>query len=96
MQDLPGRLQSRGLVVRWDSQVRGWNGPAPDEYTCSSAIVSSSIWSSSGMDETKGLILVSVVIQALYSTEAAVFEELRAAVLVDDTPEVMDRVGGDW
>ncbi|GKD36480.1 hypothetical protein Tco_1251989, partial [Tanacetum coccineum] len=55
----------------------------PDEYACSSAIVSSSIWSSSRMDETKGLILMSVVVQALYSTEATVFEELGAAVLID-------------
>ncbi|GKD26389.1 hypothetical protein Tco_1232603, partial [Tanacetum coccineum] len=37
--------------------------------------------SSSGIDETDGLSLVSVVVQAVYSTEAAVFEELGAVVL---------------
>ncbi|GKF85407.1 hypothetical protein Tco_0253234, partial [Tanacetum coccineum] len=33
--------------------------------------------------ETDGLILVSVVVQAVYSAEAAVFEELGVVVLVD-------------
>ncbi|GJY97522.1 hypothetical protein Tco_0514432, partial [Tanacetum coccineum] len=36
-----------------------------------------------GIGETDGLILVSVVVQAVYSAEVAVFEELRVAVLVD-------------
>ncbi|GJY73493.1 hypothetical protein Tco_0477924 [Tanacetum coccineum] len=36
-----------------------------------------------GIDETDGLSLVSVVVQAVYSAEAAIFEELRAVVLVD-------------
>ncbi|GJU18816.1 phospholipase-like protein [Tanacetum coccineum] len=27
MQGLPGRLQSRGPVVRWDGQIRGWDRP---------------------------------------------------------------------
>ncbi|GKE87920.1 hypothetical protein Tco_1565395, partial [Tanacetum coccineum] len=38
---------------------------------------------SSGIDETDGLNLVSIVVQAVYSADVAVFEELRAAVLFD-------------
>ncbi|GKG39652.1 hypothetical protein Tco_0463797, partial [Tanacetum coccineum] len=47
-----------------------------DECTCSSGAVSSSICRYSGIDETDGLSLVPVVVQAVYSAEAAVFEEL--------------------
>ncbi|GJX18996.1 hypothetical protein Tco_0221673 [Tanacetum coccineum] len=36
-----------------------------------------------GIGETDGLSLVSVFVQAVYSTKVAVFEELGAAVLVD-------------
>ncbi|GKE32358.1 hypothetical protein Tco_1451680, partial [Tanacetum coccineum] len=36
-----------------------------------------------GIDKTDGLSLASVVVQAVYSAEAAVFEELRAAVLMN-------------
>ncbi|GKD17062.1 hypothetical protein Tco_1206220, partial [Tanacetum coccineum] len=39
--------------------------------------------SSSGIDKTDGLSLVSVVVQAVYSVKAAVFEELGASVLID-------------
>nr|GFC79577.1 hypothetical protein [Tanacetum cinerariifolium] len=58
------------------------------ECACSSGTVSSSICRSLGIDETDGLSLVSVVVQAVYSIEAAsieaaVFEELGAAVLLD-------------
>ncbi|GKD18701.1 hypothetical protein Tco_1207859, partial [Tanacetum coccineum] len=51
-----------------------------DDCTYSSRVVSSSICSSSGIDKTDGLSLVSVVVQAVYSAEAAVFEELGASV----------------
>ncbi|GJT13512.1 hypothetical protein Tco_0860554 [Tanacetum coccineum] len=66
-----------------------------DDCTCSSGVVSSSICSSSGIDETEGLSLVSVVIQAVYLAEAAVFEERRAAVLMNllvVEEEVVDEV----
>nr|GFC69577.1 hypothetical protein [Tanacetum cinerariifolium] len=45
--------------------------------------ISSSICRSSGIDEIDNMSLVSVVIQAVYSAEALVFKELRAAVLLD-------------
>ncbi|GKG46157.1 hypothetical protein Tco_0498603, partial [Tanacetum coccineum] len=54
-----------------------------DDCTYSSGVVSPSICSSSGIDETDDLSLVSVVVQAIYSAKIAVFEELGAAVLVD-------------
>ncbi|GJU80949.1 hypothetical protein Tco_1283314 [Tanacetum coccineum] len=54
-----------------------------DDYTCSSGFISSSICSSSGIDETDSLSLVLVVVQAVYSAEADVFEELGAAVLMN-------------
>ncbi|GKA05458.1 hypothetical protein Tco_0684578, partial [Tanacetum coccineum] len=44
---------------------------------------SSFIGRSSGIDETDSLNLVSIVVQAVYSADAAVFEELRATVLFD-------------
>ncbi|GKG56692.1 hypothetical protein Tco_0580016, partial [Tanacetum coccineum] len=53
------------------------------ECTCSSRAESASICRSSGIDETDNLSLVLVVVQAVYSTEVAVFEELGAAVLFD-------------
>ncbi|GKD10991.1 hypothetical protein Tco_1190676 [Tanacetum coccineum] len=65
-----------------DRMVQAGSGVA-DDCTYSSRVVSSSICSSSGIDETDGLSLVSVVIQAIYSAETTVFEELGAAVLID-------------
>ncbi|GKC94237.1 hypothetical protein Tco_1159679, partial [Tanacetum coccineum] len=52
-----------------------------DDCTYSSGVISSSICSSSRIDETDGLSLVSIVVKAVYSTEATIFEELGAAVL---------------
>nr|GFC98340.1 hypothetical protein [Tanacetum cinerariifolium] len=49
-----------------------------DECTCSSGAISSSIYRYSRIDETDGLSLVSVVVQDVYSAEAAVFKELGA------------------
>nr|GEW10565.1 hypothetical protein [Tanacetum cinerariifolium] len=49
-----------------------------DECACVSGAISSSICSSSGVEETDSLSLVSVVVQALYSTKAAALEELGA------------------
>ncbi|GJV99071.1 hypothetical protein Tco_1554323 [Tanacetum coccineum] len=54
-----------------------------DECTCSSGVESSFICRSSGINETDGLSLVSIVIQAVYSADAGVFEELRAVVVFD-------------
>nr|GFA79298.1 hypothetical protein [Tanacetum cinerariifolium] len=42
-----------------------------DECTCATRAISSSIWRSSGVEERNGMSLVSVVVQALYSAEAA-------------------------
>ncbi|GKA21843.1 hypothetical protein Tco_0707805 [Tanacetum coccineum] len=64
-----------------------------DECTYLPGVVSSSICSSSRIDETNGLSLISVVVQAVYSAEAAVLEELGAAVLMDmlvEEEEVVD------
>nr|GEY41807.1 putative zinc finger, CCHC-type [Tanacetum cinerariifolium] len=58
-----------------------WASPmssSSDECTCASGAISSSICRSSGVEETDNLSLVSVIVQALYSTEADVFEELGA------------------
>nr|GFB01537.1 hypothetical protein [Tanacetum cinerariifolium] len=49
-----------------------------DECACASGAISSFICRSSGVEETDNLSLVSVIVQALYSAKATVFEDLGA------------------
>ncbi|GKG11593.1 hypothetical protein Tco_0342993, partial [Tanacetum coccineum] len=51
-----------------------------DECTCLSGTESSSMFRSSGVEETDGLSLVSMVVQAVYLADGVVFEELGAAI----------------
>ncbi|GKE13494.1 hypothetical protein Tco_1417045 [Tanacetum coccineum] len=89
MQGLPGLVDARADAQLFTGTGRSDDGMdqacsgVADDCTCSSGVVSSSICSSLGIDETDGLSLVSVVVQAVYLAEAGVFEELGAAVLVD-------------
>nr|GEY35405.1 hypothetical protein [Tanacetum cinerariifolium] len=67
-----------------------------DKCTCSSGAISSSICSYSGIDKTDGMSLMSVVIQAVYSAEAAVFEELREILKSQmDLPVVEEEVADE-
>ncbi|GKF79839.1 hypothetical protein Tco_0235407 [Tanacetum coccineum] len=61
-----------------------------DECTCSSGAESASICRSSGIDETNGLSLMSVVVQAIYSAEVDVFEELGAAVVEEGVADEVE------
>ncbi|GKA64811.1 hypothetical protein Tco_0764518 [Tanacetum coccineum] len=56
-----------------------------DDCTYSLGVISSYICSSSRIDETDSLSLVSVVAQAVYLAKTAVFEELRAAVPMNES-----------
>nr|GFD44091.1 hypothetical protein [Tanacetum cinerariifolium] len=54
-----------------------------DDCACSSGPISSSISRSAGVNGIDDLSLMSIVIQAWHSTEAAIFEELGVAQPLD-------------
>nr|GFD08904.1 hypothetical protein [Tanacetum cinerariifolium] len=75
-------------MMEWTRQVLAFlMSLSSDECAYASGARLSSICRSSGIDKTNGLSLVSVVFQAVYSTEAVVFEELGA---VDPFTDAVD------
>nr|GFC13143.1 hypothetical protein [Tanacetum cinerariifolium] len=61
-----------------------------DDCACSSGPISSSISRSAGVNEIDDLSLMSIVIQAWHSTEAAIFEELGEDPKAPEAPEAPD------